>query len=183
MTVIIILIIMVLISGVLYTWPDDQESERNRNDDLVLKIDLLLPQTQCGSCGYNGCLPYAQAITSGKADINQCPPGGELAIKAIAELLGRTPLKLNPDYGIEPQPVVALIDEQTCIGCVKCIKACPVDAIIGAAKQMHTVMPKVCTGCELCIAPCPVNCISMVPAETKIKKFVWEKPQQVSFGA
>src|SRR5690348_12964758 len=126
-------------------------------------IDALLPQTQCTRCGYQGCRPYAEAIARGEAEINQCPPGGAATITSLAALLHREPLPLNPANGVEGPPLVALIDEATCIGCAKCLPPCPVDAIIGARKQMHTVIVALCTGCELCIAPCPVDCISMVP--------------------
>jgi Na+-translocating ferredoxin:NAD+ oxidoreductase subunit B len=126
-------------------------------------IDALLPQTQCTRCGYQGCRPYAEAIADGTAPINQCPPGGAATITALAALLRRKPLPLNPANGVEGPPLVALIDEATCIGCAKCLPPCPVDAIIGARKQMHTIITALCTGCELCIAPCPVDCISMVP--------------------
>ena len=126
-------------------------------------IDALLPQTQCTRCGYQGCRPYAEAIARGEAEINQCPPGGAATITALARLMRRDPLPLNPANGVEGPPLVAVIDEAACIGCVKCLPPCPVDAIIGARKQMHTVIAALCTGCELCIAPCPVDCISMVP--------------------
>ena len=126
-------------------------------------IDKLLPQTQCTRCGYTGCRPYAEAIVSGEAQINQCPPGGASTIEALAKLLGRQPLLLNPANGEEGPLTVAQIDEERCIGCAKCLPPCPVDAIVGARKQMHTVLVDVCTGCDLCIAPCPVDCIVMVP--------------------
>jgi electron transport complex protein RnfB len=133
------------------------------HDALALRIDALLPQTQCTRCGYPACLDYAQAIARAEADINQCPPGGAAGIDALARLLDRAPIPLNPANGIEQPRTVALIDEEVCIGCTKCIQACPVDAILGAAKLMHTVIVEECTGCELCIAPCPVDCIAMVP--------------------
>jgi Na+-translocating ferredoxin:NAD+ oxidoreductase subunit B len=126
-------------------------------------IDALLPQTQCTRCGYNGCKPYAQAIASGEAEINQCPPGGAPTIDSLASLLGRTPLPLNPANGVEGPTLVAQIDEDRCIGCAKCLPPCPVDAIVGMRRQMHTVVATLCTGCELCVAPCPVDCIVMVP--------------------
>lgn len=129
------------------------------------RIDAILPQTQCTRCGYPACMDYANAIADGEADINQCPPGGATGIDALAELLGRAPLPLNPANGVEKPREVAVIDEEVCIGCTKCIAACPVDAILGAAKMMHTILADECTGCELCIAPCPVDCISMVPAQ------------------
>jgi electron transport complex protein RnfB len=127
----------------------------------VHAIDALLPQTQCTRCGYQGCLPYATAISEGAA-INQCPPGGAATIAALAQLLGRAVLPLNPDNGVEAPLRVALIDESRCIGCAKCLPPCPVDAIIGAPRFLHTVAAELCTGCELCIAPCPVDCITMV---------------------
>ena len=126
-------------------------------------IDALLPQTQCTRCGYAGCRPYAQSIAAGEAPINQCPPGGAATIAALARLLARPALPLNPANGTEGPPLIALIDEEACIGCAKCLPPCPVDAIIGARRQMHTVVLALCTGCELCVAPCPVDCISMVP--------------------
>ena len=126
-------------------------------------IDALLPQTQCTRCGYAGCLPYAEAIAGGLAEINQCPPGGAATIGALAALLGRAPLPLNPANGVEGPELVAQIDEDACIGCARCLPPCPVDAIVGAQKQMHTVVLALCTGCELCVAPCPVDCIAMVP--------------------
>lgn len=126
-------------------------------------IDALLPQTQCTRCGFDGCRPYAEAIASGAAEINQCPPGGARTIGALARLLGRPALPLNPAYGVEQPERVALIDESRCIGCAKCLPPCPVDAIIGAGRRMHTVVASLCTGCELCVAPCPVDCIAMVP--------------------
>ena len=131
---------------------------------LVEMIDALLPQTQCGKCGYGGCEPYAKAIAAGEADINQCPPGGGTGIHKLAALLNHENKPLNPQFGVEKPLEIAVIDEQTCIGCTLCIEACPVDAIIGASKQMHTVITAYCTGCELCLPPCPVDCISMIPA-------------------
>jgi Na+-translocating ferredoxin:NAD+ oxidoreductase subunit B len=134
-------------------------------DQFSLEIDALLPQTQCRKCGYQGCLPYAQAISRDEADINQCPPGGEQVIAKLAALLNKPVKPLNPAFGEHRPRMLAVIDEAECIGCCKCIPPCPVDAIIGAAKQMHSVITSLCTGCELCIAPCPVDCISMQPAD------------------
>lgn len=145
-------------------------------DPLVDKIDAILPQTQCGQCGYPGCRPYATAIASGEADINQCPPGGEAGIVALADLLGRDPKPLNPENGQVKEKRVAVIDEPRCIGCTLCIQACPVDAILGAAKQMHTVIEKECTGCDLCVAPCPVDCIRMEPIAQSIDSWRWPAP-------
>jgi Na+-translocating ferredoxin:NAD+ oxidoreductase subunit B len=126
-------------------------------------IDALLPQTQCTRCGYQGCLPYAEAIARGEAEINQCPPGGAATIDALSALTSRPVLPLNPVNGVEKPREVAFILEEHCIGCTKCLPACPVDAILGANKRMHTVIAVECNGCELCIAPCPVDCIIMVP--------------------
>ena len=130
---------------------------------LASRIDALLPQTQCTKCGYDGCRPYAEAIASGAAGINQCPPGGAEVVARLARLLERELLPLNPANGVYRPPQVAVIDEATCIGCTKCIHACPVDAIVGASKRMHTVIASWCTGCELCLPPCPVDCIVLVP--------------------
>jgi electron transport complex protein RnfB len=128
----------------------------------VAEIDALLPQTQCTRCGYPACLAYAQAVADGTAALNQCPPGGAATIAALAALLQQAVLPLNPANGAEGPALVALIDEEACIGCAKCLPPCPVDAIVGAQKQMHTVVLSLCTGCELCVAPCPVDCITMV---------------------
>ncbi len=130
--------------------------------DRVERIDALLPQTQCTKCGYSGCRPYAEAIAGGRAPINQCPPGGAVGIAALAALLDRPRLPLNPSHGVEKPLTVAVIDEARCIGCTLCIQACPVDAIVGSARLMHTVVPAQCTGCDLCVPPCPMDCISMV---------------------
>jgi electron transport complex protein RnfB len=130
---------------------------------LADRIDALLPQTQCTKCGYDGCRPYADAIAAMHADINQCPPGGNPGIARLSQLTGRPIVPLNPVNGIEQPLRVAVIDERLCIGCTLCIQACPVDAIVGAARRMHTVIPDWCNGCDLCVAPCPVDCIAMVP--------------------
>ncbi len=128
------------------------------------RIDAVLPQTQCTQCGYAGCLPYAQAIADGRANINQCPPGGDAAIHALAAVTGMAYAPLDPAHGAHGPRVIAVIDEAQCIGCTICIQKCPVDAIAGAAKVMHTVLAYECTGCELCVAPCPVDCIALVAA-------------------
>jgi len=176
-------LIVILILGSLFLFIsirlNSNEKSENYNSLNVQTIDAienLLPQTQCGKCHYPGCRPYAEAIVLGKADINQCPPGGEYSIRAIANLLGKDSKSLSNDIENEVNQCVALIDEDSCIGCVKCIKACPVDAIIGAPKFMHTVIKKHCTGCELCIPSCPVDCISMVPLRIKTREWVWSKP-------
>jgi electron transport complex protein RnfB len=129
---------------------------------LADRLEDLLPQTQCTKCGYPACRPYAEAMASGDALHNQCPPGGAEGIARLARELGKPVIPLNPQNGIERSRPMAVIDEARCIGCTLCIQACPVDAIIGAAKQMHTVLPSWCTGCDLCVAPCPVDCIAMV---------------------
>jgi len=144
---------------------------------IVEQIDALLPQTQCGQCSFAGCRPYAEAIATGDAPINLCPPGGENTVQALADLLDVEVLPLDEDEDAALGPIVAIIIEDTCIGCTLCIQACPVDAIIGAAKQMHTVIESECTGCELCLAPCPVDCIEMVPVKQTLTNWRWPEPQ------
>ena len=129
---------------------------------LADQIEDLLPQTQCTKCGYAGCRPYAEAVATGEAGYNQCPPGGMQGIERLARLLGKPVIPLNPANGSEKPRALAVIDESICIGCTLCIQACPVDAIVGAGKQMHTVLAELCTGCDLCVPPCPVDCIDMV---------------------
>ncbi|WP_045826064.1 electron transport complex subunit RsxB [Teredinibacter turnerae] len=146
-------------------------------DPLVDQIDELLPQTQCGQCGYPGCRPYAQAIVGGDA-INKCPPGGHTTIAALANLLDVDAPDLDSEHGEESEvKKVAFIREDDCIGCTKCIQACPVDAILGAAKQMHTVIGSECTGCDLCVEPCPVDCIEMRPVQQGLAEWKWEMPR------
>lgn len=148
-------------------------------DPIVDKLESTLPQTQCGQCTYPGCRPYAEAIAAGEADINQCPPGGETVIQELADIMGVEAKPLNSEHGEhEDVPKVAIIIEDTCIGCTLCIQACPVDAILGAAKQMHTVIADECTGCELCLPPCPVDCIEMVPHQNGIEDWKWPSPNQ-----
>jgi len=130
----------------------------------VDRIDRELPQTQCTRCGFEGCRPYAEAVARGAAAINRCPPGGTPVIEALSGLLGVPVTALDPACGAEAPPRVALIDEAECIGCAKCLDACPTDAIVGARKWMHTVIAADCSGCELCLPPCPVDCIALVPA-------------------
>lgn len=147
---------------------------------LVAQIDELLPQTQCGQCGHPGCRPYAEAIANGDA-INKCPPGGQATINALADLLGVEAPSLDSEHG-EHSDVkkVAFIREDECIGCTKCIQACPMDAILGAAKQMHTVIADECTGCDLCVEPCPVDCIDMVPVAPTLETWTWHLPDITS---
>lgn len=145
--------------------------ERNTK---INAIDQWLPQTQCTQCTYPRCYDYAVAIADGQADINQCPPGGETTVNGLAGLLDKQAKPVNPKYGVYKPKQVAVIDESVCIGCVMCIKACPTDAIVGAAKVMHTIIERDCTGCELCVEPCPVDCIDMVDqVQTPQKDWVW----------
>lgn len=148
-------------------------------DPVVERINAVLPQTQCGQCNFPGCKPYAEAIAAGEAPINQCPPGGDAGIQALADLLGVEALPLNPDNGEEKPKTVAVIDEKTCIGCTLCIQACPVDAILGAAKLMHTVIASECTGCDLCLPPCPVDCIEMVAEPSPAGVWTWPRPAEL----
>jgi electron transport complex protein RnfB len=148
--------------ALLLSWWSAREPAREPEGDLAERIEALLPQTQCTQCGYAGCKPYAQAISRGEAGIDQCPPGGDAGVVALAELLGRAPVPVNPVHGLHKPAQVALVREAECIGCTKCIQACPVDAIVGAPKLMHTVIAELCTGCELCLPPCPVDCIDLV---------------------
>ena len=150
-------------------------------DPIVDQIDAILPQTQCGQCGHPGCRPYAEAISNGEA-INRCPPGGQATVQALADLLDVEAIPLD---GGEEEPVqkVAVLREDECIGCTKCIQACPIDAILGAAKQMHTVISDECTGCDLCVEPCPVDCIDMVEVGVTSRTWSWDKPQGVGAQA
>jgi len=149
-------------------------------DPIVDKIDSLLPQTQCGQCSYPGCRPYAEALASGDAPINKCPPGGEATMLALADLLDVEPLELDEAAADQSDvPKVAYIIEKDCIGCTLCIQACPVDAIVGSAKHIHTVIESECTGCELCIPPCPVDCIIMRPIKTTTENWKWKPPHSI----
>ena len=140
-------------------------------DPIVEKLDALLPGTQCGNCGYPGCTPYAQALAAGEAEINLCSPGGVATMEQLASLLGVEAVAME-DEG----PLLAVIDESACIGCTACIKPCPVDAIIGANKQAHTVLETECIGCKACVEPCPVDCIEMVKIEPTVYTWTWDKP-------
>jgi len=159
----------------------EQRFKAERNHVAVADaINNLLPQTQCGQCGYPGCRPYAEAIAAGEA-INKCPPGGAAGIRALATLLDVVPLPLDEEHGEEKAaPLVAFIREDECIGCTKCILACPVDAILGAAKQMHTVISALCTGCDLCVEPCPVDCIDMISPHESLQTWRWQLPDPSS---
>lgn len=146
--------------------------------NLADRLEDLLPQTQCTKCGYPACRPYAEAMAKGDANYNQCPPGGQEGVARLAQALGKPIIELDISHGLERQRPLAIIDEIHCIGCTLCIQACPVDAILGAAKQMHTVLTDLCTGCDLCVAPCPVDCISMVDAsEGKTGWAAWSQEQ------
>jgi electron transport complex protein RnfB len=142
---------------------------------IAEQINAIMPQTQCGQCGYPGCRPYAEAIAQGEA-INKCPPGGEAVIKQLADLLDVEPMPLDAEHGQEKPKSYAYIREDECIGCTKCIQACPVDAIVGAAKHMHTVVISECTGCDLCVEPCPVDCIDLLPFPATLQTWSWELP-------
>lgn len=156
------------------------EKFKTEGNPIADEINNILPQTQCGQCGYPGCRPYAEAIANGEA-INKCPPGGEAGVQALADLLDLEPLPLDAEHGeAKKVTTVAFIREDECIGCTKCIQACPVDAILGAAKQMHTVIISECTGCDLCVEPCPVDCIDMIAQEESLKTWHWQLPDPVS---
>jgi len=153
---------------------------KTEGNPIADEINNILPQTQCGQCGFPGCRPYAEAIANGE-DINKCPPGGETGIQALADLLDVEVMPLDEEHGEETKgPAVAFIREDECIGCTKCIQACPVDAILGAAKQMHTVIGSECTGCDLCVEPCPVDCIDMLYEEESLQTWHWQLPDPVS---
>ncbi|MBK40314.1 MAG: electron transport complex subunit RsxB [Haliea sp.] len=152
---------------------------RTEGNPIADEINAILPQTQRGQCGFPGCRPYAEAIAGGEA-INKCPPGGESTIQALADLLDVEAPPLDEEHGEEKVKAVAYIREDECIGCTKCIQACPVDAILGAAKQMHTVIASECTGCDLCVEPCPVDCIDMIPQPESLQTWHWQMPAQRS---
>jgi len=174
LTAIWVMVALAVVIGLVLGWSAIRF--KVEGNPLAEKIDAILPQTQCGQCGFPGCRPYAEAIARGEADINQCPPGGEEGVKKLAELLGVEPKPLDETHGTPKPKSVAFIDEPICIGCTLCIQACPVDAISGAAKQMHTIIAAECTGCELCVAPCPVDCISMVPIPEDLPHWKWKHP-------
>ena len=153
------------------------EKFKTEGNPISEQINAILPQTQCGQCGYPGCRPYSEAIASGDAAINRCPPGGEATIAQLAILLDVEAIPLDEEHGEEKTAaIVAYIREDECIGCTKCIQACPVDAILGAAKQMHTVIISECTGCDLCVEPCPVDCIDLISEDVSLQSWHWDLP-------
>jgi electron transport complex protein RnfB len=177
LTAVIALTLLALILGLLLGFASVKF--KVEGDPIVDQIDKILPQTQCGQCSFAGCRPYAEAIAAGEVDINRCPPGGGSTIQALADLLDVEPKPLDEECGVEKPKMLAVIDEQRCIGCTLCIQACPVDAILGAAKHMHTVIADECTGCELCLEPCPVDCIDMVEMTPNPNTWRWPDPSHV----
>ena len=177
LTAIIAITLLALILGLLLGFASVKF--KVEGDPIVDQIDKILPQTQCGQCSFAGCRPYAEAIAAGEVDINRCPPGGESTIQALADLLDVEPKPLDEECGVEKPKMLAVIDEARCIGCTLCIQACPVDAILGAAKHMHTVIADECTGCELCVEPCPVDCIDMVEVAQNPNTWRWPDPSHV----
>ena len=151
------------------------ERFKTEGNPIVDQINEILPQTQCGQCGHPGCRPYAEAIAAGEA-INKCPPGGQAGVQALADLLDMEAIPLDEEHGEESAKQVAYIREAECIGCTKCIQACPVDAILGAAKHMHTVIVSECTGCDLCVEPCPVDCSDMISEAESLQNWSWDLP-------
>lgn len=170
------MLLLATLFGVLIVWV--ARKFKVEGNPVVEQINQVLPQTQCGQCGYPGCKPYAEAIAKGEAPINQCPPGGQEGIRKLAALLDVEELELNPENGEEESvDTIVEIVEADCIGCTKCIQVCPVDAIVGAAKHMHTIIGDECTGCDLCIPACPVDCIIQIPAPLPSRIHRQEKPQ------
>lgn len=171
LTLVIVITLSVLLSLLLLRLDNKLADRQNMQTKLVEEVNQILPQTQCGECGYTGCRPYAEAMVNHGVDISLCPPGGGRTQNKLALILGKSNIIANNHV---PTTTIANIDPEVCIGCVKCIKVCPVDAIVGAAKQLHMVIPSLCTGCELCIPPCPVDCISMTPSPQA--QWQWTNP-------
>lgn len=172
---ILIVAALIALTGAALAWLAENESA-NETEQLVETLNRKLPQTQCAQCGYPGCRPYANAIVNDNAPINRCPPGGDALIKELSEFLGADAVSLDSACGETKSAQVAIIRETDCIGCTLCIHACPVDAIIGASRYMHTVIADLCTGCELCLAPCPVDCIDLKRVETPLRQWQWPRP-------
>ena len=184
--------VIAAIAGGALTWLSSRKSKSRRTDnsadksaygiaedsldELIEAVNEKLPQTQCAQCGYPGCRPYASAIIENDVPINQCPPGGVALIQELSEFLGKEAIAPDPERGVQKPEQVAVIIEPDCIGCTLCIAACPVDAIVGASRYMHTVISDHCTGCELCLPPCPVDCIELVPTEQPLTQWHWSKP-------
>lgn len=175
----IFIILCALVIGLMtfIRWLESQSGAHDEvaSEALTTRINALLPQTQCGQCGHPGCRPYAEEISLGGA-INKCPPGGKETIRDLAKLLNRPVVPLDPIHGREKSRKIAFIREAECIGCTKCIQACPVDAILGATKRMHTVIETECTGCDLCVEPCPVDCIDMLNIPQQQSDWHWPLP-------
>jgi electron transport complex protein RnfB len=167
---IVLLTVLALVFGVLLGFA--AEKFKVQGDPLIERLEALLPQTQCGQCGYPGCRPYAEAIAGGEK-VNKCPPGGTATMEKLADMAGVEPEPLTASEEVQVKKV-AYIREDECIGCTKCIQACPVDAILGTGKLMHTVIIDYCTGCDLCVAPCPVDCIDMLPITPTVKNWDWK---------
>lgn len=180
LTAVVALLGLALVFGVLLGFASVRF--KVEGNPIVDQIDSLLPQTQCGQCGHPGCRPYAEGIAAGE-EINKCPPGGEATIHALADLLDIEAPALDAEHGVEKPKTVAVIREDECIGCTKCIQACPIDAILGSAKHMHTVIASECTGCDLCVEPCPVDCIDMVPVDNGLAAWNWDAPKPLNIIA
>ena len=175
----LVVIALAAVCGGLLALLDRRARERAAGagrERVIARVDALLPQTQCAQCGYPGCRPYAAAIVDDAVGIDRCPPGGERTVRALATLLGREPVPLDASLGAGGPPRLARIEEADCIGCALCLPACPVDAIVGAPRFLHTVIAAECTGCELCVAPCPVDCIAMQPRPASLADWRWPAP-------
>lgn len=179
LSIVLVLAVLMLIGSLLSYLTRPADDAKTDSDTMMIDaVNAVLPQTQCAQCGYPGCRPYATAIIEKHEQINRCPPGGERTIAQLAELLGTPALPIDQSCGEEKPVQLAIIDEEACIGCTLCIHACPVDAIVGAAKLMHTVIAEQCTGCELCLPPCPVDCIDLVAPAPTAANWQWPQPGQ-----